>query len=642
MSEIIFEFPEVPQFNFLIDLQGASLYQKWLELGNDGDYADFLDWLRIQGETGMSAYELAVSLGFSGTETQWLESLVGKVSRTIIPSDSPLVGEVGKTYWYAVVAGTYTNFGGVVVNPNSLAIIMRNDYGTFSITQTTIPQPENKINPWIAQSYASGSQVNYLGKLWESNADTISTDIPGVSGRWIEKLTGYVGYNSDNDDFIIKDEDGNIALSIDKDGVFEIAKLGAGTVALIKAAIGSSSATPDTLIKTKINFIFADINHVVTYGQSLSVGQTEAVISTEPVYGNLLTFGNSVLTSAYSEDYPANLGSFGPLKERTYTTTPLLNETPTTGTCEKLYKDILSSSFSYDKRLKILGSAPGQGATTVAQLSKGTSYYSRVIADVTAGKNNSESLGKTYKCYAVTWTQGESDYISGTSKSAYKTALKQLSIDLNNDIKVITGQSEDIRFITYQTATISDYAETPTIALAQYELSIENDNIIEMGTSMYFMEYNDNFHLKAVYSKLLGIYYGKALSQEFFKPIYPIGHLIKGNNIELVFNVPQKPLVFESLTTSSTITNQGFEVIKAGVNILTSVELMGDGISIKLLCSESPAGSEIRYAFQKGVTTANKRNMGFLRDSEGVNNQYEIAGVVYNLNNWCPIFNYNL
>jgi hypothetical protein len=46
MSEIIFEFPEAPQINFMTDLQGESLYQKWLELGNVGDHEAFLEWLR--------------------------------------------------------------------------------------------------------------------------------------------------------------------------------------------------------------------------------------------------------------------------------------------------------------------------------------------------------------------------------------------------------------------------------------------------------------------------------------------------------------------------------------------------------------------------------------------------------------------
>jgi len=191
MSEIIFEFPSTPQFNFLIDLQGASLYQKWLELGNNGDYSDFLAWLKIKGDTGSSAYEVALSLGFVGTESQWLNSLVAKVSRTVIPTDSPLVGEVGVTYWYAVVAGTYTNFGGVVVSANSLAIISRNSAGTFTISQTPIASPINKITPWVAQSYLSGDQVNHLGKDWVSNAAIVAGDIPGTSSKWVERLIGY-------------------------------------------------------------------------------------------------------------------------------------------------------------------------------------------------------------------------------------------------------------------------------------------------------------------------------------------------------------------------------------------------------------------------------------------------------------------
>lgn len=72
MSEIILEFPETPQLNFLIDLNGESLYNQWLILGNTGDYEAFLVWLQ-----GSTAYEVAVLNGFIGTQAQWLESLEG-------------------------------------------------------------------------------------------------------------------------------------------------------------------------------------------------------------------------------------------------------------------------------------------------------------------------------------------------------------------------------------------------------------------------------------------------------------------------------------------------------------------------------------------------------------------------------------
>ena len=48
-----------------------------------------------------------------------------------------------------------------------------------------------KITPWTAKSYASGDQVNYLGKDWVSNAATLEGDVPGTSSKWIERLKSY-------------------------------------------------------------------------------------------------------------------------------------------------------------------------------------------------------------------------------------------------------------------------------------------------------------------------------------------------------------------------------------------------------------------------------------------------------------------
>lgn len=79
IPEIIFEFPEVPQINFLIDLRGESLYQKWLQLGlGTGDYTAFLEWLKVKGDSGASAYDVAVQLGFVGTQAEWIASLKGE------------------------------------------------------------------------------------------------------------------------------------------------------------------------------------------------------------------------------------------------------------------------------------------------------------------------------------------------------------------------------------------------------------------------------------------------------------------------------------------------------------------------------------------------------------------------------------
>lgn len=138
---------------------------------------------------------------------------------SVVPTDTPT--GTGKAFWNATQAGTYTNFGGKVVNANSFAVISRDSAGVFSISQTAfdittkvnvsdvvdnltstdtnkplsakqgkiLNEKNIKIEPWTAKVYASGDQVNYLGKDWVSNAATVSGDVPGTSTKWNIRLT---------------------------------------------------------------------------------------------------------------------------------------------------------------------------------------------------------------------------------------------------------------------------------------------------------------------------------------------------------------------------------------------------------------------------------------------------------------------
>ena len=140
---------------------------------------------------------------------------------SVKPTDTPT--GTGVAFWVATQAGTYTNFGGVVVSANSFAVISRDAAGAFSISQTTfdisskvnvsdvvnnltststakplsaaqgkaLNEKNVQIKTWTAIAFASGDQVTYLGKDWTSNAVTLSTDIPGTSSKWVERLSGY-------------------------------------------------------------------------------------------------------------------------------------------------------------------------------------------------------------------------------------------------------------------------------------------------------------------------------------------------------------------------------------------------------------------------------------------------------------------
>jgi hypothetical protein len=60
------------------------------------------------------------------------EFLLGSITPSSVPTGT------GKAFWNAAEAGTYVNFGGLVVNPNSFATITRDGAGVFSISQTAL------------------------------------------------------------------------------------------------------------------------------------------------------------------------------------------------------------------------------------------------------------------------------------------------------------------------------------------------------------------------------------------------------------------------------------------------------------------------------------------------------------------------
>lgn len=68
-----------------MDLITYALAKKYVEASLKGAGA-------LKGDTGESAYEIAVKYGYSGTEEEWLDSLIGKSGTT------PYIGE--NLHWY--------------------------------------------------------------------------------------------------------------------------------------------------------------------------------------------------------------------------------------------------------------------------------------------------------------------------------------------------------------------------------------------------------------------------------------------------------------------------------------------------------------------------------------------------------------
>lgn len=110
----------------------------------------------------------------------------------------------------------------------------------------------------------------------------------------------------------------------------------------------------------------------------------------------------------------------------------------------------------------------GQGATAIANLSKGTKPYEKFIENIKTAFDEACDNGWTFTVPAICWMQGESD-IADYPDTDYKKMLNKIREDMNADIKAITHQSTDIPFICYQANSLTRAEHFKATA---YELSL--------------------------------------------------------------------------------------------------------------------------------------------------------------------------
>ncbi|MCT4236770.1 CotH kinase family protein [Elizabethkingia anophelis] len=132
--------------------------------------------------------------------------------------------------WTATIAGTYVNFKDA--NGNSIVVEDKEleDYDIIiSVTNGVAKKnfskkKDSKTETWSAKEFEKGRQVFYNGSIWESNADTLATDIPGVEipntpSKWDLKLKAFQSI-VEEDLFQIVDGNGNLIGAWDKRGNF--------------------------------------------------------------------------------------------------------------------------------------------------------------------------------------------------------------------------------------------------------------------------------------------------------------------------------------------------------------------------------------------------------------------------------------
>lgn len=361
------------------------------------------------------------------------------------------------------------------------------------------------------------------------------------------------------------------------------------------------------------------INAVIGYGQSNSVGA-----GGQPALSLTQPYSNLTFTAGVKSSSPSDMSSFGPLIENN------LGEDNATGTIRG--ETILSRTANYAVELasafagvettdfRIFACTAGQGGTAIAGISKGTGPYTRLIAQVTAARNNAVAAGKKLVILAVPFVHGETDCDLANTTAWYLPRILQLVADLNTDIKAITGQKSDVHMLLTQPA----YKAASTgglIQIAQFYAVQRSPLIHFVSSTQHLTYYVDNLHLANVGHQHLGGYFGRALYQlavEQRAPdcLWPIEATVSGQQVRLRFRVPTLPLVLDTANLAVTLYN-GFKVVDdTGALTLSGMTIDGDCVVMNVNRALG-ANPFIRYAIDYRGTGLGMSGggSGNLRDS---------------------------
>ena len=414
-------------------------------------------------------------------------------------------------------------------------------------------------------------------------------------------------------------------------------------------------------------FVIANVNFIPIFGQSLSVGAASTpIITSERKYEAGIKFNVGIRcpkkeVSAFT--------SFVPLVEEVSGATvdsAEVGETVASGCVEQLLellcKEVGISPYSkYWNSHKFLLGSFGDGSKTISMLTEvptsGIGYYQGVVNAMQAAKRICDEKGWTLNIPAWIWIQGETDMKPesaggvATSKDIYKKELQQLAAQFDNDAKNITGQSNNVKCICYQTASQNIWGNTPNYAstimdvpTAQMELIRDNDMFVASAPA-YILDHSEkeHIHLSAKGEKMLGLYCGITLKSIIDgtynkKGVTPSTYTVSGNTVVIKCNVPCPPLKIDK-TWVKEVDNLGFKILTSeNVDIIQSIEVFND--EIVLQCSQSPLNCRLFYGFNGivGYDGRIKGSRGNICDNGNHIFHGDINGHDYTLSNYLYSF----
>lgn len=325
-----------------------------------------------------------------------------------------------------------------------------------------------------------------------------------------------------------------------------------------------------------------DYLQILIYGQSLGMGwEAPMAITTEPLEGNYMV-GNNVLMK-----YNNNSTTLSPLVATQWANGGEQPIVSCVNSFSKRYRENVKASQ------KFIAMTGGEGGQTIETLSKectnhgyGGSLYSQTF--IKTLNNTSTSIGedKTVSCPAIIYMQGEfncnqKDFYQNkgltkgtdgtTDKDTYKALLLKLKNNMQADVMEKYGQKEKPLFFIYQTSGGYLRKKEMSIAMAQFEFAMENDDVVMLNPHYGMSDYGGG-HLSTNGYRWFGevtgnILYDVLVDKKQYKPVYPINFSKTDKTITIDFHVPAPPLQFDTWTTPKVL-NYGFMAYNNGSSVI--------------------------------------------------------------------------
>jgi hypothetical protein len=548
-------------------------------------------------------------------ENAIIAAVTGASGISIVPT-SPAPTGTGIASFTATQAGTYTNYGGVIVAANSFAIISRSATGVFSISQTALDLADyakqsyieneilSKFSPAKEETFAisdtngnialeldpngnllfNESQIQFLKKLKREGFPT--NDLGNIDLSLFELYTG-----TDDNAFAICDKNGNIGLKLNSES-FQV--IGGNAAAVVDSGV--------TSIIAEGNYP-SDIMMFITNGQSNATGNayTNGLVS-ENVLG--FTRGSAVdgVVTQYDSTVAKSIAELENFYGSEFVPITYGNGSQTEATMNQFLNLITTENKKDLANFGVFacGSNPSQGGTQIYLLNKATGinifenpnwklsdgivwtegtgylesaaiYLTRFLQSVWYAKKHADSLGKTFSVPVLSWIHGEAHQLDLSYKTYYDQVVYTFNL-YNTLIKKITGQVNDVEFLTFQTVINKSPNSVnsgvfDSIAMAALKLAEDIPNISYSFSMLPFESIEGDYvHYKSNTYALMGIYTGiqaKRLIVDGIKPkpLVPISHHITesingGYLLSVKYDVAVLPIVFDSTQPYFQATNR--------------------------------------------------------------------------------------